>query len=255
MKILKFKKTTKGTYKVFLDNNQTISLYEDVIINNKLLLTKEIKDDELDDLIKQNNDMHVYSIAINYISIRMRSIKELKEYLKRKQVSENVIEETVDKLVKNGYLNDFNFAKAYVNDQLLITNKGPLKIKQELVKFGVDNEIINEVIDDVDKELIKEKLSNLMDKQIKLKKGSTNVVKIKLLNYFHNIGYSKEDIINELSNHHFKLDVEHLKKEYNKLKLKYSKKYDESELEHIIKTKLYQKGYTADEINKIKTEE
>lgn len=254
MKILKFKKTTKGKYKVFLDNNQAISLYEDVIINNNLLLKKEIEDDILDDLIKENNDMHVYSMAINYISVRMRSIKEIREYLKRKQVSSNVIEETVDKLIKSGYLNDFNFAKAYVNDQLLITNKGPLKIKQELIKHGVSSDIINEVIEEIDKELIKEKLSNLMSKQLRLKKGSTNSVKTKLLNYFYNIGYSKEDVLNEFSNHHFKLDIDHLKKEYDKLKLKYSKKYDENELEYVIKTKLYQKGYSADEINKIKTE-
>ena len=243
MKILKFRKTSKGTYKVFLDNNQTISLYEDVIINNKLLLTKEIEDDKLDELLKQNNDMHVYSIAINYISIRMRSIKEVREYLKRKQVSENVIEETVDKLVKSGYLNDYNFAKAYVNDGLLITNKGPLKIKQELVKYGIDSDIINEVIEDIDKELIKEKLSNLMEKQIKLRKGSTNAVKVKLLNYFYNLGYSKEDVLNELSNHHFKLDIDHLTKEYNKLKIKLQRKYEGEQLEFEIKKRLKAKGF------------
>ena len=36
MKILKFKKTSKDKYKLFLNNNEVITLYEDVIINNDL---------------------------------------------------------------------------------------------------------------------------------------------------------------------------------------------------------------------------
>ena len=254
MKILKFKKTSKGMYKVFLDNNETISLYEDIIINNNLLITKEIKDNELDNLIKQNNDMYVYSMSINYISIRMRSINEMRQYLKRKKVSDNLIDTTIDKLIKDGYLNDFNFAKAYINDELLLTNKGLLKIKQELLRHNISEEIVNEVIEDVDHNMVKEKLSNLMEKQIKIKKGSSNAIKAKLLNYFYNLGYYKEDILNELSKHHLKTDVNHLQKEYDKLKYKYSKKYDEDELDYIIKAKLFQKGYSTEDINKIKTE-
>ena len=78
MKIIKYKKTSKDKYKLFLDNNESITLFEDVIVNNNLLLSKEIDKNTLDDLIKQNNDMYVYNIAIKYISIKMRSTKEIK---------------------------------------------------------------------------------------------------------------------------------------------------------------------------------
>ena len=42
MKILKFKKVSKNKYKIFLDNDSNITLYEDVIINNNLLIKKEV---------------------------------------------------------------------------------------------------------------------------------------------------------------------------------------------------------------------
>ena len=45
MKILKFKKQSKDKYKLYLDNNSDITLYEDVIIKNNLLITKEISDE------------------------------------------------------------------------------------------------------------------------------------------------------------------------------------------------------------------
>ena len=251
MKILKFKKTTKGIYKLILDNNDSINLYEDVIINNNLLLTKEIKEEELDDILKQNNDIYVYQISLNYIQVRMRSIKEMKDYLKRKNISNTLIDNTIDKLIKSGYLNDFTFAKAFVNDKLLITNNGPLKIKNELIKLGVSSDIINEVLDDIDNTIIKEKLSNLMEKQIKLKKGSSNSIKVKIVNYFINLGYAKEMILDELSNYKLKSDPIKLKKDYDKLYAKYKNKYDGNSLYYFISQKLYSKGYTKEEIKKL----
>ena len=251
MKILKFKKTTKGKYKLFLDNNISISLYEDIIINNNLLITKEIRDDELDKILKENNDVNTYHIALNYISIKMRSIKEIKEYLIRKKISNDSIQKTVDILIKKGYLNDFKYAKAYVNDQMLLSNKGPLKIKQELIKHDINSDVINEVIEEIDENILKEKLSNLIAKQVKIKKGSSKIVKIKLVNYFINLGYDKNMILDELSNYNIKSDYEKLKKDYEKIYKKYKDKCSSSELLFLISNKLYAKGYTAEDINEV----
>ena len=86
MKILKFKKQSKDKYKLYLDNNSDITLYEDVIIKNNLLITKEISDELLEALKKQNNDMYAYTLALGYISVKMRSIKEINDYLKNEDV-------------------------------------------------------------------------------------------------------------------------------------------------------------------------
>lgn len=251
MKIIKFKKTAKSKYKVYLDNGEVISLYEDVIIDNNLLLTKELDDLLLKKVNEQNNCVHVYTLALNYISIRMRSIKEVKMYLQKKEINSNLIEETVEKLVKNGYLNDFNFAKAYVNDQLIISTKGPLKIKKELLNYGINNDIVDEVIDEIDIIYLKEKLSNLMEKQVRIKKDSANSLKIKLINYFTNLGYSRNMILEELSNYKLKSDYNKLVKDYNKLYNKYKNKYDENDLKYFISQKLYSKGYTGEDISEV----
>ena len=100
MKILKFKKTINDKYKIALDNNTTISLYEDVIINNNLLLTKTIEEDELDDLLRQNNDIYVYSISLNYISIR-QALKYLELMTKLWQVPKSNIVIIINKYQRN----------------------------------------------------------------------------------------------------------------------------------------------------------
>ena len=77
MKIIKFKKTAKDKYKLYLDNGESLSLFEDVIVNNNLLLTKQIDNELLDKLNYQNNEQHAYVLAIKYLSIKMRSKKKL----------------------------------------------------------------------------------------------------------------------------------------------------------------------------------
>lgn len=254
MRISKFKKTSNGKYKIYLDNNDTIVLYEDVIINNNLLIKKEIDSDLMERLIIENNNVNVYSTALNYISIRMRSKKEVYDYLEKKQIHKQLIEETIEKLSKSGYINDYAFAKSYVNDKINLSNDGPLKIKKSLIILGVEENIIEDILNSIDKEEMNIKLEKLISKKFKTTKGSLNMIKLKMINYFYNLGYEKRDILSILENIEIGTDITELKKEYNKLYNKYSKKYDDNKLYSIIEQKLYIKGYTKEDINKIKRE-
>ena len=251
MKILKYKKVSKNKYKIFLDNDSNITLYEDVIINNNLLIKKEVSSEELFNIEKENNNISTYEIALNYIEIKMRSTKEIKDYLKKKNIDSKLIDIAVNKLIKNGYLNDYLYAKAFVNDEFNLTNKGPLKIKKDLKKHDIKDDVINELISNIDYKDILNKLDKLINKMLKIKKGGANSIKIKILNYFINLGYEKGMILDALDNYIITSDVSILKKEYNKLYSKYSKKYDGEYLNYFVSSKLLQKGYTKEEINNV----
>ncbi len=251
MKILKYKKIGKDKYKITLDDNKEIELYEDVIVKNNLLLNKEIEDDKLDALLKQNEEEKNYFLALKYISIKMRSIKEIKNFLSKKNVSNNVIQNIVKRLIKEGYLNDALFVKAFINDQINLTLNGPIKIKNELLKHDINKDVIDEEISKIDNNLIKEKLNKLLKKQLKIKKGSYNSVKNKLINHFINLGYYKEDILNEISLLDIKTDDTKLKKDYERLYSKYKSKYNGDRLNYFIMQKLYLKGYTKEDISKV----
>ena len=241
MKILKFKKQSKDKYKLYLDNNSDITLYEDVIIKNNLLITKEISDELLEALKKQNNDMYAYTLALGYISVKMRSIKEINDYLIKKGFNNLVANKVSERLIKEGYLNDLKYTKSFINDSMNLTNKGPQKIKMELIKYGVNKDIIESEIALIDQRKVEEKLNKLIDKELKIKKGSQNAIKIKLINHFVNLGYSK--------------DLTKLKKDYEKLYNKYKVKYNGQELLYFISQKLYSKGYTASDIKEVLKEE
>lgn len=247
MKITKYTKLTSGKYKVILEDNSSIFLYEDIILNNNLLLKKQIEDIEK---IKQENNMYeIYYISKKYINKKYVSKKELKVYLKKKKYLEKDINETIKKLEENNILDEKDYCRAYINDKLSFSNDGPNKIKKNLLKNGISEELIDDVME-IDFKFVYNKLNNLIDKKIKtINNYSGNVLKQKLIHYFINLGYDQRIVEEILINKDLYKKEEGIK-EYNKLLKKYSNKYSDYELENIIRQKLYVKGFKYDEIKK-----
>ena len=247
MKITKYTKLTSGKYKVILEDNSSIFLYEDIILNNNLLLKKQIEDIEK---IKQENNMYeIYYISKKYINKKYVSKKELKVYLKKKKYLEKDINETIKKLEENNILDEKGYCRAYINDKLSFSNDGPNKIKKNLLKNGISEELIDDVME-IDFKFVYNKLNNLIDKKIKtINNYSGNVLKQKLIHYFINLGYDQRIVEEILINKDLYKKEEGIK-EYNKLLKKYSNKYYDYELENIIRQKLYVKGFKYDEIKK-----
>ena len=72
MKIIKYKKLTGNRYKLELENKESIILYEEVILNNNLLLTRQI--DNIEELNNQNMFYLIYYESINSLKTKYKSI-------------------------------------------------------------------------------------------------------------------------------------------------------------------------------------
>ena len=149
MKINKFKKVGTNKYRLYFDN-YSLLLYEDVILKYNLLYKKDIDNDLLIEIDEANKKAGIYDTALKYIGIRMRSIKEMRNYLEKKDFDKKDIDLTIDKLMNQDLLNDKSFAKSYVNDKINLTNIGIDKIRNELERLGVEDEYIDEVSCEVD---------------------------------------------------------------------------------------------------------
>jgi regulatory protein len=250
MKIIKYKKLSKGRYKVTFDSTELI-LYEEVIFKNELLLTKDITLDLLNKIIKENKYYEAYNIALTYIEIKMRTEKEVRDYLYKKDIKQELINKVIEKLNIEGYLNEKKYIEAYVNDKQNLTSEGPYKIKRKLLDLELKEELIDEYLSQIPYETWKEKLSKIIEKRLKMMKNkSLYTIKTKLKIDLFNLGYQSE-LIEELINKIEKNDNNSLKKEYEKALNKYSKKYSGTILENYLKNYLYKKGYNIEDINNI----
>ena len=66
------------------------------------------------------------------------------------------------------------YAKAYIKDQLNLSNNGPYKIKSNLLNLGIKEDVVDELLFEIDNNVIKDKLTKLINKQLKIKKNSKN---------------------------------------------------------------------------------
>lgn len=240
MKILKYVKSGKNKYRVYLDNGKNLLLYEDVILKFDLLLTKEIKD--LSSILEYNNKYELYDKVLGYINKKLRSEKEIRNYLEKYQVSEEVVREILGKLKEDNLLNNDLYIKSYIHDKVYLTLDGPYKIKNNLEKLGFKEEEINRELEIFNEDLIKERIEKYINKQLKSNKNSLYVFKNKMVLNLVNLGYNREDIWKYLDN--IEVDEDKLKEEeIRKLREKYKGKYSGYELERFIKKKLYEKGY------------
>ncbi len=250
MKILKYKKLSSGKYKVTFDSNELI-LYEDVILNNNLLIEKNITLETLDKIIEENTFYEVYNKALKQLEYKMRTEKELKKNLSRFNYSSLVIDKVVEKLKSLGYLNEEKYIEAYINDKINLTKSGPYKIKRDLLNLELDETLIDNYLNTLPKNTWQKKLEKVIEKKLNTMKNlSLSTIKNKLNMELFNLGYDKEDIEYYLSKIN-KDDSSSLKLEYEKALNKYSKKYNGTILNMKIKDYLYRKGFDISEINNL----
>ena len=200
MKIIKYEKKGNNKYKVHLENNESINIYEDVIIKNNLLYKKEMDRELLEKIDNDNSQFDAYNKCVKYISVRIRSKHEIEEYLKKKEIEASLIEETIDKLIKNNLLNDDIFTKAFVNDKIKFTTMGPYRIEQELKKHHIDSNIIYKYLNEIDDVTIDDKINKQINKLIKSSRKKQNL-RNKIYMNLLSLGYSNEMILRNLNNY------------------------------------------------------
>ena len=181
MKIEKYEFTKKNNYNIYLSNGEVITLNGRVITKNELLLKKEIDKELYSKLMHDNNVCEAFDAGVKYIAIRLRSIKEMRDYL-----------------------DDDRFTKAYIKDKMAFTSKGDYKIRMELSNLGIDNGIIDNNILMIDNDMLFNKMKKIIDKDIKNnKKYNGSELRNKIYNHLIIQGYSKEKVINIINTYDF----------------------------------------------------
>ena len=202
MLIKSYEKKANGLYKVYIDDDNYL-ISEEVIIKYKLLYKKEISLEELENILNETNYYDIYNKCIKYISYRIRSKYEIRNYLNKFKLDYSTIENIINKLEENNLINDEVFVKAFINDKINFTTSGPYKIKLELLKHNIDKYLIDKYLDNIDKELIYNKISKIVEKNLKNKKYPKSVLKNKIYKSLINNGYYNEDIMYILNKYEF----------------------------------------------------
>lgn len=145
-------------FNVFLDGNFAFGADEDLVVNFRLIKGKELSPTDLEKILFEAEVGKLMERMYGLLGRRMRSEKEIRDYLKnlsfKRKVKGNdeisfvTADSLIEKLKQKGLVNDLEFAKAWVESRRKNKSKGKIALKQELYQKGIDKEIIEEVLSD-----------------------------------------------------------------------------------------------------------
>ena len=122
MKIEKIVKLKSGKYKLYLDNNDVIITFDEIILKYNLLFSKEIDEELISKIINENNYYELLNSCIKNISKRLRSEKEIPYRYKLEELNHHF------KLENDGKY--YRISQVY---RIVIDRKTNKEIKKELI--------------------------------------------------------------------------------------------------------------------------
>ena len=250
LKIKKIAKVKDDKYIITFENDEIIETFDDVILKYRLLPKKDVDIKLFTNIELDTNIDKTYFKVVKMVSKKMKSKKEISDYIDSLEINDYEKNIIIDKLITNKIIDDLRFAKAYAFDRFNLSSDGVNLIRKKLIDFGIESNYIEEALDTIKEIDVLNKLDRLMKKKISYNtKYSDYILKQKVYEYFINLGYDSNDIINSFEKN--KLENNTIEKSYLKIIKKLSKKYSGEELELNIRKKLYSLGYNNDEINSV----
>lgn len=247
MEITSYKKIKSNLYEVEIDYKEKYKIYDDLILKYELLIYKDIDKNKLERLLKENEMIDAYFKGLKYIGIKMRTEKELREYFKKRELSDISIDYAIKRLIDDGYLNNEKYTEFYIKDAVNLSSNGPRKIEDNLKKLGIPSNLISKYLDIVNNEVWLNRIEKIIDKKAKSNKNSAAIFKNKTYTYLLTLGYTPEQINSIIKNYVINTE-DAFKKEADKAYRILAKKYNREELKYKFKSKMYSKGFKSDEI-------
>ena len=134
----------------------------------------------------------------SYCLYQDRCVMEVKNKLYSFKVSSQLVENIVEYLIDNDYLNEERYTKMFIQGKLRIKKWGRIKLKYELRSKGIDIKIIDNMISQIKEEDYLNYFNEFSTNKIKFLKGSNEQKKKSFINYFTYRGWENNLIYEKL---------------------------------------------------------
>ena len=117
-----------------------------------LRVGQELDEEKLKRLQVEDARERAVQQALLFLSYRARSESEIRQNLRKHEMPEEVIEETLARLRQDGLANDGQFAQAWVENRSTFRPRSRRMLAMELRQKGLNDEAVSSALEDVDDE-------------------------------------------------------------------------------------------------------
>lgn len=144
---IKVQRKNKERVNIYLDGEFAFGLTR--IVAGWLQIGQVLDEKKIEALKADDEREQAYIRALNYLSYRPRSSKEVEQNLRKYKVPETLLLETLERLKKNNFVNDMDFAKQWIENRNTFRPRGKRALQLELRQKGIDSEDVQDILDDL----------------------------------------------------------------------------------------------------------
>lgn len=139
-------KKTKDRVNIFVDGEFAFGLHTDVLVARGLNKGQVLSEQDVIELLDEDEFYRARFKAFHLLSYRTRTRFEMSQRLSRAGFSGASIAKVIDRLCELGMIDDQTFAREFTEARVRAKGYGPLRLRSELSKKGIDAELIEEAI-------------------------------------------------------------------------------------------------------------
>jgi regulatory protein len=129
-----------------VDGEFVCSVSEALVARWRLFKGRELDDADLAEIRASTSAERVMGDAYRLLGHRARSRGELRRRLLDKEHDESVVEDALQRLADDGFLDDAEFARSYVADKRRLGGWGAERIRRGLRELDVETSLIDDVL-------------------------------------------------------------------------------------------------------------
>jgi len=209
---LEVQKRNPNRVNVHLDGEFAFGLAR--IVAAWLRVGQELSDEKIEQLQAEDSRERAFQQAMLFLSYRARSESEIRQNLRKHEISEPVIEQTLERLRQDGLANDNQFARAWVENRSAFRPRSRRLMAMELRQKGLSDEAVSSAIADVNDEALAYEAAQ--KKVARYKDLEWNEFRKKLSDFLARRGFSYSvvaPVVTRLWNEVHKKDEQHYEEE------------------------------------------
>ncbi len=135
---------------IYLDHEYAFGLQR--VLAARLHVGDELCVEDIAALKRKDDAERAYEAVLRYLSYRPRSRREVEQYLAKRQVPEDQVNEILERLLRSQLVDDEAFARFWVENRETFRPRSQWALRQELYAKGVDRDVIDRRVQDVDED-------------------------------------------------------------------------------------------------------
>lgn len=174
---------------IYVDGRFCCGLTLEATVKNRLRVGQIVSQERLSEIQLESEKNTAFDKALTHLSATRKTEKQIREYLQGKGYLDGVIDYAVEKLRGYNFLNDEEYAEAYV--ECAAKRKGGRLIRMELRGKGVSEAEIDAAMNGLDEETQTQAAKNILGKYMRGKAADTQTLQ-KAYRYLMGKGFDYE---------------------------------------------------------------